>query len=222
MTDVLGFKKYAGQGGDWVRFSPFSICSELLKFEQGSYILRIMGSLYPDAAPTLHFNMFRCPQTSSRDENALSESEKVLSARRAEFGKTGHGYLDIQSTKVIVFAGKNSITYVLYQPLTIGVAVGASPLAILAYIGEKIYAWSDPGCLNTDDILDTAALYYLSRSFASSVMIYHQVAQELFTFRLLILNKTIEQRRPFGAVVRSVEVEGKEQNWVLSFRESSV
>ncbi|KLO15205.1 alpha/beta-hydrolase [Schizopora paradoxa] len=141
MTDVLGYSKYAGQGGDW-----------------GSYILRIIGSLYHDAAPALHFNFFRCPKTAARDESALSEVEKAMGVRRAEFGRTGHGYLDIQSTK----------------PFTIGISIGASPLAILAYIGEKIHAWSDPSCVDAGDILDTVALYYLSGCFPTSVLIYHQ------------------------------------------------
>lgn len=46
---------------------------------------------------------------------------------------------------------------------------------MLAYIGEKIYSWSDPEKLDPQDILDTVALYYLSGSFATSVVIYNQV-----------------------------------------------
>lgn len=46
---------------------------------------------------------------------------------------------------------------------------------MLAYIGEKIYSWSDPSLVDPKDIIDTVALYYLSGSFASSVLIYEQV-----------------------------------------------
>ena len=46
---------------------------------------------------------------------------------------------------------------------------------MLTYIGEKIYSWSDPEKLDSQDILDTVALYYLSRSFSTSVVIYNQV-----------------------------------------------
>jgi len=59
----------------------------------------------------------------------------------------------------------------------VGLAIGCSPLAILAYIGEKIYAWSDPERIDEQDILDTTALYYLSGSFATSVLIYNQSTQ---------------------------------------------
>ena len=62
------------------------------------------------------------------------------------------------------------------KPFTVGFAVGSSPLAVLAYIGEKIYGWSDPERISQEDILNTIALYYLSGSFASSVLIYHQVS----------------------------------------------
>ena len=37
-----------------------------------------------------------------------------------------------------------------------------------------MYSWSDPRFLDLDDVLETIALYYLSGSFATSVLIYHQ------------------------------------------------
>ncbi|TDL20272.1 alpha/beta-hydrolase [Rickenella mellea] len=144
MFDVLGYKKYGGQGGDW-----------------GSYILRLIGSLYPEEAPVLHFNMFRCPAPKDEDENTLSPAEQNLMNRRATFAKTGAGYLDIQSTK----------------PFTIGLAIASSPFATLIYIGEKFYSWSDPEKLDPMDLLDTVALYHLSGSFSTSVLIYHQSAE---------------------------------------------
>ncbi|KAF8578233.1 alpha/beta-hydrolase [Ramaria rubella] len=128
----------------------------------GSYILRAIGSLYPFHAPVLHFNMFRCPPVIGLDpETAFTESEKKALERSREFQRTGRGYNEIQSTR----------------PFTIGIALSTSPLALLAYIGEKFYAWSDPHTLDPADVLDTVALYYLSRCFATSVMIYHQSHQ---------------------------------------------
>ena len=54
-------------------------------------------------------------------------------------------------------------------------AIASSPLAVLTYIAEKIYSWSDPELVDSRDILDTVALYYLSGSFLTSVVIYNQV-----------------------------------------------
>ncbi|KAI5120952.1 hypothetical protein M0805_001657 [Coniferiporia weirii] len=141
MTTVLGYKTYAGQGGDW-----------------GYYFLRIMGSLFPESLLVSHFNMFVAPPAPNLEARKYSEHEERLIKRRQEFGSTGRGYFDIQNTK----------------PFTIGLAIASSPLAVLAYIGEKIYSWSDPDLVAQQDILDTVALYYLSGSFATSVIIYNQ------------------------------------------------
>lgn len=40
-----------------------------------------------------------------------------------------------------------------------------------------MYSWSDPERVDMQDILDTVALYYLSGSFATSVVIYNQVLE---------------------------------------------
>ncbi|KAF8511373.1 alpha/beta-hydrolase [Gautieria morchelliformis] len=141
MTEVLGYTRYAGQGGDW-----------------GSYILRVIGTLYPSQAPVLHFNMFRCPPVPGINPETFTTPEKGALQRNKEFMESGRGYNAIQSTK----------------PFTIGLAISTSPVALLAYIGEKMYAWSDPTTLDQADVLDTVALYYLTRCFPTSVMIYHQ------------------------------------------------
>lgn len=45
---------------------------------------------------------------------------------------------------------------------------------MLAYIGEKFLGWSDPRLLDINDLLATVAIYYLTSSFQTSVMIYQQ------------------------------------------------
>jgi len=85
----------------------------------------------------------------------LSENDFKLVKRFEEFRRSGRGYSDIQSTR----------------PSTIGYSVH-TPLGLLAYIGEKFHAWSDPTLLDTNDILTTVALYYLTNTFHTSVMIY--------------------------------------------------
>ena len=121
-------------------------------------VLRIMSCLYADKLIAAHFNMFRAAEPGPDEE--LSMAERQIVARREEFRLTGRGYFHVQSTK----------------PFTIGLAIGSSPLAILAWIGEKVYAWSDAERVDPMDILDTVALYFLSGSFATSVMIYNQVS----------------------------------------------
>ncbi len=74
----------------------------------------------------------------------------------------------------------------VFQPFTIGLAIASSPLALLAYIGEKIHDLSDPTRVDPQDLLNTVALYFLSGSFATSVMIYNQVSVTTF-FDLLVV-----------------------------------
>ncbi|EJD51852.1 alpha/beta-hydrolase [Auricularia subglabra TFB-10046 SS5] len=176
MTQVLGYERFMCQGGDW-----------------GYYILRAMVSM-PEtchSVPLAHFNMWRAPESGAArwipalaqavpsfldalpgwkatkdfvEETALSLfltlGEMRSTKMRRNFAATGAGYVAIQSTK----------------PLTVGYAIQSSPLSLLAYIGEKMNQWSDVGSphFDTKDVIATVMLYYLSKSFATSTLIYHQ------------------------------------------------
>jgi hypothetical protein len=143
-------------------------------------IMRVMSSLYADSMPFVHFNMFRAVVTDDIDQTKFSENEKFVLARREEFMTNGFGYNLLQTTKVWVHTQwfyDLAADMAPFQPFTIGFAIASSPLALLSYIGEKMYAWSDPERVDQQDILDTVALYWLSGSFPTSVMIYNQVGQ---------------------------------------------
>ncbi|KAI0683712.1 alpha/beta-hydrolase [Cytidiella melzeri] len=146
MTELLGYKKYAGQGGDW-----------------GAMIARIMSNIYPESLVSVHLNAFDIPSLDDVDESTLSEVELRMLARGKSINETGRGYGSLQSTK----------------PFTIGLAIASSPFAILAYIAEKIHDWSDPARICLEDIIDTVALYFLSSSFATSVMSYNQAFKDV-------------------------------------------
>lgn len=124
--------------------------------------LKIMGSLFPESAKVLHFNAFdsdSIPKPDTDPSQLDNPVERGLLVLRAHFQNTEMGYYIEQSTK----------------PFTIGLAIASSPLAVLIWIGEKFYGWSDPNCFDIQDLLDTVALYWLTESFATSVMIYNQV-----------------------------------------------
>ncbi|EJD04934.1 alpha/beta-hydrolase [Fomitiporia mediterranea MF3/22] len=124
----------------------------------GSLILLNLEGLFPDSVVLAHFNFLFLSASPDTDQSKYTDLEKRLLKRRSEFLTSGSGYFQIQSTK----------------PFTIGISIASSPLAVLAYIGEKIYSWSDPKLVDPYDILNTVALYYLSGSFATSVVIYNQ------------------------------------------------
>ena len=73
---------------------------------------------------------------------------------------------------------------------------------MLAYIGEKIHDWTDPERLDPWDIVNTVALYFLSGSFASSVMIYNQVCATLLNLRYI--STKVYAYNLFAAVVSEV------------------
>ncbi|KIJ41226.1 hypothetical protein M422DRAFT_255731 [Sphaerobolus stellatus SS14] len=124
----------------------------------GYTVFHVIGNLYPTQVPLIHFNGFVCPPVAGIPESSFTERERRALRRNKHFQESGSGYFQLQSTK----------------PFTIGYCLQSSPLGQLAYIGEKFQACSDPTTLDDNDVLDTVALYYLSRSFATSVLIYQE------------------------------------------------
>ncbi|EJD04933.1 alpha/beta-hydrolase [Fomitiporia mediterranea MF3/22] len=124
----------------------------------GSLILLNLEGLFPDSVILAHFNFLFIRPFLEPDQSKYTELENHLLKRGSQWLASGSGYFQLHSTK----------------PFTIGIAIASSPLAVLAYIGEKMYSWSDPKLVDPHDILNTVALYYLSGSFATSVVIYNQ------------------------------------------------
>lgn len=60
------------------------------------------------------------------------------------------------------------------RPSTIGLALSSSPLALLAWIGEKFLQWSDQSP-PLDEILDSVSLYWFTESFPRCICEYHPV-----------------------------------------------
>jgi pimeloyl-ACP methyl ester carboxylesterase len=147
----LGFDKYVTQGGDW-----------------GFFTTRCMGLKYPDHVLASHVNMIRCnpPRYSSHPLLALqhaifpySEREKKGFERGNWFTKEGSGYRWTQSTK----------------PQTIGYALQDSPVALLAWVYEKLHDWTDDYPWTDDEILTWISIYYFSTAGpAASVRIYYE------------------------------------------------
>lgn len=173
MTKVLGYDNYLLQGGDW-----------------GGFIARSMLAS-PEIArsiPVAHMNMYFAIPTSAKvidglqtvlyplfliipgfraltnyiggriQAAVLTPAERRGIARSLAYRDSGTGYVMLQSTR----------------PLSVGYALNDSPVGLLAYIGEKLHEWSDPTVMTSEDIIDTVSLYYLTRSFYTSVMIYNQ------------------------------------------------
>lgn len=88
-----------------------------------------------------------------------SDREKQGLARSKWFEEEGFGYNRLQSTK----------------PQTIGVALEDSPVALLAWIYEKLHDWTDSYPWTDDEILTWISIYWFSAAGpAASVRIYYE------------------------------------------------
>lgn len=148
---ALGYDKYVTQGGDW-----------------GFYVTRAIGLLHPEACLASHINMIRAsvPSFTSNPLLALQHAlqpysmrDKAGFERSKWFTEEGTGYRLLQSTK----------------PQTLGYALHDSPVALLAWLWEKLHDWTDGYAWSDDEILTWVSVYWFSGPGpAASVRIYYE------------------------------------------------
>ncbi|KAL4789347.1 Alpha/Beta hydrolase protein [Aspergillus venezuelensis] len=121
----------------------------------GSMLGRIMSVVYK-GCKALHVNMLVLnPDQTPPNMDPTPEEQEHL-ARSAEWQKTGFAYALEHATR----------------PATIGLAMSSSPLALLAWIGEKHLEWTSPSTpLPLSSILTTTALWWHTSTFPRSL--YH-------------------------------------------------
>lgn len=152
----LGYDKYVTQGGDW-----------------GYIITRMMGIQYPRHVLASHINFVRVSQPPTFSQSPTqylkhkilpySAAEKEGLARSHWFFKQGIGYNLEQSTR----------------PHTIGFALADSPVALLAWIYEKLHDWADDYPWTDDEVLTWISIYAFSTAGAdASVRIYYENMQQ--------------------------------------------
>ena len=131
MTEVIGFKQYVAQGGDW-----------------GAGLTVHLAHQFPENVKAIDLNFFpglRVP------DSLQTDSEKVYTAKIAEFQKGGFDYWNIQADK----------------PLMAAVALRDSPLGTAGWISEKFWSWSDHGgilenVISKDRLLTDIMLYIIN------------------------------------------------------------
>jgi hypothetical protein len=148
----LGYNEYVTQGGDW-----------------GFTITRAIGFLYPKHCKASHINMIaaQAPTFSKNPLLALQHSLTPYSTKdqagfkRSEwFVKEGRGYNLEQSTK----------------PQTLAYALNDSPVALLAWIYEKLHDWTDGYPWSEDEIFTWISIYQFSRMGPGAAhRIYYEV-----------------------------------------------
>lgn len=140
------------QGGDW-----------------GFAVTRTLGILFPESCLASHVNLVNVhkPPTLLKSprqflQHALvpyTPAEKAGLARSSWFMSEGFGYYQLQSTR----------------PSTLGFALADSPVALLAWILEKLRDWSDGYPWEDDEVLVWVSVYLFSVAGPeASVRIYYE------------------------------------------------
>lgn len=128
-----------------------------------------MGLQYPENCVASHLNMVQSHQPPSFTKSPLlyiqhalkpySKLEKEGMERTKWFRKEGSGYNLLQGTR----------------PSTIGFALSDSPVALLAWIYEKLHDWTDSYPWTDDELLTWLSIYQFSTAGpAASARIYYE------------------------------------------------
>lgn len=131
----------------------------------GSRTARVLAGFH-ESCKALHINFNIMPEPPGLDpasnpaDVVTPEEQRGLETRHKQFITDGIAYVREHHTR----------------PSTIGFALSASPLALLAWVGEKFVAWSDVTPPLTE-ILDAVTLYWFTQSFPRSIYPYRDREQ---------------------------------------------
>jgi microsomal epoxide hydrolase len=122
----------------------------------GSGIARILATGY-ESCKAVHVNMCPANLSTKLPEGAINAEEQAALERRTPWQEYGTGYAKEHGTR----------------PATIGLVLASSPLALLAWIGEKFLEWSDEDP-SLDTILEAVSLYWFTETFPRSIFPYRE------------------------------------------------
>lgn len=123
----------------------------------GSFVGIAMALTY-DSCVGVHVNLLPAEVPK---EMELSAVEKEALERSGKWRKSGRGYAMEHATR----------------PSTIGLVLSSNPLALLAWIGEKLVEWSDT-TPSLDHILTNISLYWFTQGFPRSIYPYRALFSE--------------------------------------------
>jgi pimeloyl-ACP methyl ester carboxylesterase len=119
----------------------------------GGSVLSRVALQRPDQVAALHVGEW----LEELDAPALTPAERAYVDGLHRWREEERGYGHVQANR----------------PMTLGLALGASPLGVLAWIADKWLSWSDPDCpLDDDLILTTATIYWVTGTLAPSMRAY--------------------------------------------------
>jgi pimeloyl-ACP methyl ester carboxylesterase len=156
MQDVLGYQKFAAQGGDW-----------------GALVTMQLGHKYPQHLIGLHLNLAIPLGFFSGERPAESEyraDEQGWYERMQVAMRHATSHVVVQTT----------------DPQTLAYGLHDSPVGLCAWILERRRNWSDcegevERRFSKDDLLTTVMIYWVTESFVTSVRYYYEARHHLWT-----------------------------------------
>lgn len=144
MTDVLGYKRFAAQGGDW-----------------GGFVTSRLGYAYPDRLHGIHVNLLSLRRDSPMPQNPTPE-EKLYFEQRAYWMKEEVGYTWIQGTK------PQTLAYALTDS-----PVGLAAWIVEKFHTWSDHKGDLDAYLGRDTILTDIMLYWVTGAIGSSFWPYY-------------------------------------------------
>ena len=144
MTDVLGFDRFAAQGGDW-----------------GGFVTSRLGYAYPERLAGIHLNLLSLRRDTALPENPTEEETRYF-AERAHWMKEEVGYTWIQGTK------PQTLAYALTDS-----PVGLAAWIVEKFHTWSDHHGDLDGYIGRDDMLTNIMLYWVTGAIGSSFWPYY-------------------------------------------------
>jgi microsomal epoxide hydrolase len=144
MTDVLGFRRFAAQGGDW-----------------GAFVTSRLGYAHPERLAGIHINLLSLRRDTALPENP-TEEEKRYFEERAHWMKEEVGYTWIQGTK------PQTLAYGLTDS-----PVGLAAWVVEKFHTWSDHRGDLDSYIGRDDMLTNIMLYWVTGAIGSSFWPYY-------------------------------------------------
>ena len=144
MTGVLGYKRFAAQGGDW-----------------GGFVTSRLGYAYPERLAGIHINLLSLRRDTAQPENPTAD-EKRYFEERAHWMKEEVGYTWIQGTK------PQTLAYALTDS-----PMGLAAWIVEKFHTWSDHGGDLDAYLGKDEILTNIMLYWVTGAIGSSFWPYY-------------------------------------------------
>jgi pimeloyl-ACP methyl ester carboxylesterase len=126
----------------------------------GGTVAEILAGDHPDRVRSLHLTNISPRRALTADPARLAPDAAAYLGEAAQWFRSEGGYIATQSTR----------------PNTLAVALGDSPAGLLAWIVEKLLAWSGESAFTPDDLLTWVSAYWVSGTIGTSMAPYTEAA----------------------------------------------